>query len=334
MQRAWQDIVQHYNPKTLTVGEDHFMGLLLNSLPASWTDFIHPFMGKRYPGGGKDPETYDVRSDLTLNDLVGSLIQEAHRRKTTNAQKRQALLAVNTSGDAPSLQSRIGDQVSGQKSDKRCTNCKRRGHVKADCWFLTQKCEKCGKMGHQTEHCRGGQSTSSSGTSPNKRRNNNPQSGSSGSKKSRTEEQAHAVIEEVPEVTKEDSAKNVDLEFCVDYGDDDNADTISFYDWLADTCTTSHICNSRDAYESYHDLSNAKVRGVGNVTANVLGRGTVRLRSRMDDKSYTLILQNVLHVPMSQYSLLSLGKWDKSCGNFTVDRGCLSLARRDGKVVA
>jgi GAG-pre-integrase domain len=42
----------------------------------------------------------------------------------------------------------------------------------------------------------------------------------------------------------------------------------------------------------------------------------------------------VLHVPTSQYNLLSLSKWDKSCSNFSVNCGCLSLAKHDGKVIA
>jgi hypothetical protein len=46
-----------------------------------------------------------------------------------------------------------------------------------------------------------------------------------------------------------------------------------------------------------------------------------------------LILQDVLHMPMSQYNLLLLGKWDKSCGNFSVDHGHLSLVKQDGKVI-
>jgi GAG-pre-integrase domain len=140
------------------------------------------------------------------------------------------------------------------------------------------------------------------------------------------------VIEEVPEVTSA-SATNNDLEYCVNYGDD-NDNAISFYDWLADSCMTSHICNSRDAFKTYENLADAAVRGVSNITTKALGCRTVRLCSRVNDKSYTLILQDVLHVPTSQYNLLSLGKWDKSCGNFSVNCGCLSLAKRDGKVIA
>jgi hypothetical protein len=94
---------------------------------------------------------------------------------------------------------------------------------------------------------------------------------------------------------------------------------------------TSHICNSQDSFATYEDLADATVCSVGNITTKVLGCGTVRLHSHVNDKTYMLILQDVLHVPSSQYSLLSLSKWD---GNFLVDRRCLTLAKRNGKVVA
>jgi hypothetical protein len=106
-----------------------------------------------------------------------------------------------------------------------------------------------------------------------------------------------------------------------------NEDTVSFYDWLVDSRATSHICNHRDSFEIYHPLTDSIVRGIRNVTAKVQGHGTIKLHSHVDDKLYTLILQDVLHMPMSQYNLLSLRKWDKSCGNFSVDCSHLSLVK-------
>jgi hypothetical protein len=238
----------------------------------------------------------------------------------------------NTLSNQPTLQLRIGNQSTSQQS-KRCKNCKQNGHVKANCWFLTKQCDKCGKKGHSANVCHRGGANTNQNSGSNKRSNDNSQSGSSESKRQHTQEQAHVVIEEVPMIMTTSATEN-DLEFCVDYGDNDNDDVVSFYNWLVDSCMTSHICNSRDSFATYEDLADATVRSVGNITTKVLGRGTVRLRSHVNDKTYVLILQDVLHVPSSQYSLLSLSKWDKSCGNFLVDHGCLTLAKHDGKVVA
>jgi hypothetical protein len=116
-------------------------------------------------------------------------------------------------------------------------------------------------------------------------------------------------------------------EYCVDYEDLANEDTVSFYNWLEDSRATSHICNNHDSFEIYHPLPNSVVQGIGNVTTKVKGCGTIKLCSHIDNKSYMLILKDMLHMPMSQYNLLSLEKWDKSCGNFSVDHSHLSLVK-------
>jgi hypothetical protein len=139
----------------------------------------------------------------------------------------------------------------------------------------------------------------------------------------------HAVVEKVTPVAMvaEINPIDIDNKYCVDYEDLVNEDTDSFYDWLVDSRVTLHICNNCDSFEIYCPLPDSMVQGIRNVTTKVKGCGTIKLCSHVDDKSYTLILQDVLHMPMSQYNLLLLGKWDKSCGNFSVDCGCLSLVK-------
>jgi hypothetical protein len=143
------------------------------------------------------------------------------------------------------------------------------------------------------------------------------------------------VVEKVTSVATvaEINPIDSDNEYCVDYEDLANEDTVSFYDWLADSGVTLHICNNRDSFEIYHPLPNSVVQGIRNVTTKVKGCRTVKLCSCIDNKSYMLILEDVLHMPMSQYNLLSLRKWDKSCGNFSVNHSHLSLVKQDGKVV-
>jgi gag-polypeptide of LTR copia-type len=77
LQCCWQQ-VWLYDHKMLTISEDLFMGLLLKSLPPSWKDFIHPFLGKQLATLGQPLEAYDQCSDLTKYDLIGMLIKEAH----------------------------------------------------------------------------------------------------------------------------------------------------------------------------------------------------------------------------------------------------------------
>jgi hypothetical protein len=330
LEKCWQTIEQ-FNLKKLKIHEDLFMGILLTSLPSSWDDFIHPFMSKQ-SSDREEPLNHDDHTDVTLDDLIGHLIDEAHHHKRKVEMKNNQALLAQSSSNKLNLQSRIGDQSDSQKSSKRCTNCKHYRHVKDDCWFLKLPCEKCSKYGHTAnvccnQHINYHQGYSSS--QPKRYTNNNPQGKPKGPKKPHIEGQMHAVVEKVTLVATVAEINPIDRDnkYCVDYEDSANEDTVLFYDWLTDSGMTSHICNNCDSFETYCSLPNSVVQGIRNVTAKVKGHGTVKLCSHVDDKSYMLILQDVLHMPMSQYNLLSLGKWDKSCGNFSVDHSRLSLVK-------
>jgi hypothetical protein len=151
LEKCWQTIEQ-FNSKKLKIHEDLFMGILLTSLPPSWDDFIHPFMSKQ-SSDGEDPPNHDDHADITLDNLISHLINEAccHKRKVA-MQNNQALFAQSSSSK-PNLQSHIGNQSGSQKSSKCCTNCKHYRHVKDDCWFLKPLCKKCGKYRHTTDVC-------------------------------------------------------------------------------------------------------------------------------------------------------------------------------------
>jgi hypothetical protein len=202
--------------------------------------------------------------DVTLDNLIGHLIDKVcHHKRKVKMKNNQALLAQSSS-DKPNLQSRIGDQSDSQKSSKHCTNCKRYGHVKDDCWFLKLPCEKCGKYGHTANVCcnqhvdyRQGYSSSQ----PKRYTDNNPQGKPKGPKKLHVEGQMHVVIEKVTPVAMvaEINPIDSDNEYRVDYEDSANEDTVSFYDWLADSSVTSHICNNCNSFETYHSLPDSMV---------------------------------------------------------------------------
>ena len=113
-----------------------------------------------------------------------------------------------------------------------------------------------------------------------------------------------------------------------------NDDRLSFYDWLGDTATTSHIANSKQSFSTFTPLSKMAVSGVGNVTALAEGKGTVELESNVDGQMYNLKLKNVLYIPSNNQNLISLGRWDNSGGHYTGGGGKIILVTKDGKQVA
>jgi hypothetical protein len=73
---------------------------------------------------------------------------------------------------------------------------------------------------------------------------------------------------------------------------------LSLYDWVADTGTTSHITNRRDAFITYQALGGKIVSGVGGLKTTVQGTGTVEVESIHDGHKYLLRLENTLYIPL------------------------------------
>jgi hypothetical protein len=106
-----------------------------------------------------------------------------------------------------------------------------------------------------------------------------------------------------------------------------------YYNWLADSATTSHVTNRRDAFKTFKPLNGITVSGVGNVKAKAEGRGNVVLISYYDGHKSMLELQDVLYIPTNRNNLLSLGKWDKGGGQYVGGKEALTLITKDGILV-
>jgi hypothetical protein len=107
------------------------------------------------------------------------------------------------------------------------------------------------------------------------------------------------------------------------------------YIWLADSATTSHIANRRDAFTEYKSsLRGHFVTGVGDTKTVVEGRGTIVLNSEFDGQKRLMTLQNVLHIPTNRNNLISLGRWDGAGGTWKSENGLLRLIWKGGKTIA
>ena len=86
-----------------------------------------------------------------------------------------------------------------------------------------------------------------------------------------------------------------------------NDEQLLYYDWLADSTATLHICKSRDTFIEYNAESRKAIVSVGGVKAAIKGQGTVHLLSKCNGHLYSLTLENLLHIPINRNNLLSLG---------------------------
>ena len=118
--------------------------------------------------------------------------------------------------------------------------------------------------------------------------------------------------------------------------DSESGETLSWYNWLADSAATSYVTNQQNAFKTCQTFKNGKgeVCGVGNIAPKAEGQGTIELESEIDGKTYTITLKDVLYIPNMQNSLISLGQWDKRGGWWQCQNGTLSIITKDEQTVA
>jgi len=119
-----------------------------------------------------------------------------------------------------------------------------------------------------------------------------------------------------------------------DVNSTDNDECMIFYDWLADSATSSHVSAQREAFTTYILLNNSTATGVGGKEAKITGHGTVELLSECNGFKYILCLENVLHIPGQKNDLISLGRWDEAGGRYSGGGGKITLITKDGKQIA
>ena len=105
-----------------------------------------------------------------------------------------------------------------------------------------------------------------------------------------------------------------------------------YYNWLADSATTSHVSNAREMFTNFQLLQKAAVTGVGNTSAQAEGRGTIELESEINGQKFIIKLNDVLYIPLNKQNLLSLGHWDKAGGHYIGGQNQLIPISKDGKM--
>ena len=181
-------------------------------------------------------------------------------------------------------------------------------------------CGSCGKYGHAQKDCwknKGNKRKREKDNKPsNTKGNANKRFQSNEAKPTTNVEQTHFITFNAVEDPIRFSPSEEGQYFNFDSNCTNSADVtmnderIIYYDWLADSAMTSHICNAREVFTTYNPIQSTPVVGVGNVKAHAEGRGTVQIQSYCDGHTYTLQLQDVLHVPGNRNNLISLGQWD------------------------
>ena len=99
---------------------------------------------------------------------------------------------------------------------------------------------------------------------------------------------------------------------------------ITIDSWLADSATSSHICNNKNAFVQFTPV-HTHVKGVGGVFVSAEGQGTVHLISHINNNKIQTVLSNVLYVPSALNNLFSVTRLDKLEGHTIMGNGFVHL---------
>ncbi|GBE80154.1 hypothetical protein SCP_0213570 [Sparassis crispa] len=267
------------------VSDEDFRLILATSLPESWDSFLSSYFGA--VGGNVGAEGADnVRPQLTSQELIAIILDENRRRHERGERGQSSDQAMVAKGKKRPF----GEY-------KKCSICGKPGHLGNECQHRDKvKCMNCGKFGHKATDCwaKGG---SKAGQGPLMKR-----------QKTERAYEAHEVE------SKEDEAKiayNNDSD-TVSLGSD--GEIASFYEWFADSGTTSHITNCREVFATYQALEDHAITGIRLQPTQALGRGTVDVESKVGDRKVKFRLHSVLYALTAPNSLLSITRLDDAGG--------------------
>jgi hypothetical protein len=225
---------------------------------------------------------------MNSQEFMGILIAEAERRlavkHSANSTSNIAYSTKANKSKAPALLNRMtsntetvaSNEGKGKKKKKPkkpyCKKCKSKGHSTDSCnkWDEdADTCTHCGRFNHESKDC---QRKDKSKQNKDKVKVN-PRKCARIEETNATDSNKHflaVTIEEVVDIApggiQFDSSQHGQYFNFHNY-DVTNLNGIDertlYYDWLADSATTSHIVNRHDVFKTYEPIKNTPITGVG-----------------------------------------------------------------------
>jgi hypothetical protein len=300
-------------------------------LPPSWDAYTQAYIAETRRHATRNPF-----KDMSSQEFIGVINAEAERRlglqRGTNL--AYSTKAKNNKGKGQSLLKRITSKLKDTKSNEEntekkstklyCKHCKTKGHLANDCdkWDA-DPCTHCGRFNHESKDCWHKDKPKQDKGKAKPKSRKRPRNEETNVADSDSQHSA-VTIEMTGDVAPggivfDSSEEGQHFNFA-DY-DVTNFNGIDertlYYDWLADSASTSHIVNRQDVFKTYKPVKDTLITGVGGLRVHAQGRGDVDVYMMHNRVTHTIHLHNVLYVPRNRNNLFSLGHWLANGGNFS-----------------
>jgi hypothetical protein len=183
------------------------------------------------------------------------------------------------------------------------------------------KCFNCGKTGHMKRKCHAPEGGAVGNAQGDKTKGNGRNTGNSTAKANDAVDQdfGFVAIELIEAVPKNDAT----IDRALVAADES-------WLWFRDLGTTTHVANAREYFTQYRALlGGLTISGVGG-TSTIVGRGSVKVRTRGGG---SLVLHNVAHVPSVPHNLISLTRADDAGCKFVGGNSKLIVYSLQGNVL-
>jgi hypothetical protein len=268
-----------------TVTDTKYAQILMGSLPPSYASTL-----------GSIAAAAELSNNPVTPRIVLKLAIDEYERRTLGNTQNEALAADSKT------------KGKGKKRDVECTNCKKRGHTKAECW------------------AKGG---GNEGGGPKRKDRKGDDKDDKGSKKTQaaaTEEQQSDIeawtVSEVPEA----------LLPCLPVMETENF--VGYQCELFDSGASRHMSPDRKSFVNYRSIAARPITAANKQTFHAVGMGDLPIDVPNGASSTRVVLRDVLHAPDLGLTVVSIGRIIQAGCSVEFDEGyCHIKKKADGRTI-
>ena len=222
-----------------------------------------------------------LTSDVLIQTILDEADNKAAEKNVDNARENAAMLAGKGKKGGKS-------KTKGDKTDKKCGNCKKKGHTDEDCFAPGGGKEKEAPEWWKKKFGKGKEKES---------KGKSPAANVAEDKEPNTEENYAFLID----------SDDVALVCTSDFHEEALKTGIAPRSIIIDCGASSHFTPDRDNLTNYQELSDIPIRAADGRTFSALGRGDMKISFPMGNgkKPTPITLKNVYYSPHLAFTLVS-----------------------------